>query len=90
MRWEYLTCLLHAHHESSGADEAQRTFAATWGETLGRKYGPGWLIGELNQLGRAGWELVTMEPVSADNSGMVVPAMSLTNTYLCSFRRQLP
>ena len=89
-RWEYHVTLLY-----SDIDRASRFLAAKWPDMRPDKHAPESLIPALDELGAAGWELVSIQPVFAGtNSELAIlggPAgVQWSAWYLCSFKRRLP
>ena len=89
-KWEYMTEIAYAHIDSSGAREYIQQNWPNWKNP--RKCTPETLIPRLNALGKAGWELVHIEPVYTQDDGQVlVTSQSLytTNAYFCAFKRRI-
>jgi hypothetical protein len=92
-KWEYYTAILRAELKgTTSLDYRQLRWASSPGGGLAR-YSPLALIPELDELGRAGWELLSIQPVIAgDNEDIFIGSRnssgSWTNAYLCAFKRR--
>ena len=89
-KWEYMTEIAYAHIDSAGAREYIQQAWPNWKNPP--KFTPEALIPRLNDLGKAGWELVSIEPVSTKDDGQVVvtsQAFYTTNAYFCAFKRRI-
>ena len=89
-RWEYHTAILHAEMERPGV----RDYLARRRSGEIARYSPLALLPELNELGAAGWELVSIQPVLAgDNEDVFIGSRGQTggwsHAYLCALRRRL-
>jgi hypothetical protein len=89
-RWEYHTAILSADVSRPGVEgflQRRSTGALA-------KYTPLALLPELNEMGAAGWEMISIEPVIAgENEDIFIGSRgqsgSWVHTYLCAFRRRV-
>jgi hypothetical protein len=91
-QWEYFTTFIVADVNLS-----KRDFIAMFPDIDNiARYDPRAMIPELDSLGKAGWELIHMQPVVVGNNLDVAAGgtestttRTWTSTYLCVFKRPL-
>lgn len=85
-QWEYLTTTFEAN-----ADEHPPPVTDGLPPGPQGRYSPRSLIPQLNELGRAGWEMVSIEPIIIGKNGdVMVPDTAghrWARHYLCCFKR---
>ena len=93
-KWEYMTEFAWADLESEGVKEFLKE---RWPNYNPAKYAPECLMPRLNMWGKAGWELIHMEPIGGvgKNSdvgfrhGGQFPDISFSHVYFCVFKRRI-
>jgi hypothetical protein len=89
-RWEYHTAILCADLTRPGVEgflQRRSTGALA-------RYTPLALMPELNEMGAAGWEMISIQPVLAGDNGDVFIGSrnqtgSWSHSYLCALRRRV-
>ncbi len=89
-KWEYYTAIVDAELDRSGVRDY---LTRRWSGEMAR-YTPLALIPGLNELGAAGWELISIQPVLAgDNEDVFIGSRGQTggwtHSYLCALRRRV-
>jgi hypothetical protein len=88
--WEYWTGFLHANIDNTGAREClKENFPES---TNFAKHSPLTMIPRMNEMGKEGWELVHMEPVSLSGAEGEVSfwrgVFNFSHDYFCVFKRR--
>lgn len=90
-KWEYCTEFVWANAESKDVKEYFKTRYPNWKNPP--KFAPESMEPHLNQMGEAGWEVVTMQPVwPGDNSDVhnYGDGFVYTHIYFCVLKRRKP
>jgi hypothetical protein len=92
-KWEYMTEFVWASAEGQGVKEYLKK---RWPDFKPDKFSPETMIPRLNNMGAAGWELVSIQPVYVgSNSDVILPEVGSgantlwTHIYFCAFKRRI-
>jgi|CXWK01.1.fsa_nt_gi hypothetical protein len=91
-KWEYITAILHAENDKQGV---HRRIAELWPGWKPPKYAPECLIPKLNEYGREGWELISIENVSLGSNWDIAHPhggpgnWAWSNAYLVALKRRI-
>jgi hypothetical protein len=91
-QWQYNAVILYA---DAGKDAAKQDMARRWPTWKPSKYAPQALLHELDEYGKDGWELISIENVVAGgNADIAHPhggpgAWAYSNAYLAFFKRRV-